>query len=93
VVWNVGTRTPLAVARAARHAARDARALFAGAVSLVIGLIFVAAAAVLILPAVTDPVADFVPLEIFSFLVALALEHLIGNDLRRLSGGGGRSRG
>ncbi len=61
--------------------------VFAGLVSLLVGLIFVAAGAVLILPAVADPVADFIPLEIFTFIVALLLEHLVGNDLRRLGGG------
>ncbi|MFY9781279.1 MAG: hypothetical protein WAJ85_12325 [Candidatus Baltobacteraceae bacterium] len=87
VVWNVGSRTPLAALRDMRHAAGELRALFAGALSLLIGLIFVAAAAVLILPAVANPIADFIPLEIFTFIVALLLEHLVGNDLRRLGGG------
>lgn len=83
----MGTRTPLAVLSDIRRAAGELRALFAGLVSLLVGLIFVAAAAVLILPAVADPVADFIPLEIFTFIVALLLEHLVGNDLRRLGGG------
>ena len=34
------------------------------------------------MPTVADVVVDFVPLEIFAFLVALAVEHLIGNDAR-----------
>ncbi|MGP6158782.1 MAG: hypothetical protein ACLPYS_14970 [Vulcanimicrobiaceae bacterium] len=87
IVWNVGTRTPLTLLRDMRRAAGEPRAIFAGLVSLLVGLIFVAAAAVLVLPAVADPVADFIPLEIFTFLVALLLEHLVGNDLRRLGGG------
>jgi len=85
-VWNVGTRSPLRLLRDVARAHRNLRALFFGVVSLLIGLIFVAAAAVLILPAVPDPSADFVPLEIFTFLVALGLEYLIGGDLRRIGG-------
>jgi hypothetical protein len=86
-VWNVGTRTPLALLRDIRRAAGELRAIFAGFVSLLVGLIFVAAAAVLILPALANPATDFIPLEIFTFIVALMLEHLVGDDLRRLGGG------
>ncbi len=87
VVWNVGTRSPLEVIAAARRALRVRRSLFAGIVSLLVGFIFVAAATVLLLPAIAVPQIDFVPAELFTLLVALALEHLIGNDLRAFAGG------
>lgn len=85
VVWNVGTRSPLAVLRAMRTAANRPRALATGAVAALVGLIFIAAATVLLLPAIADLEADFVPTELGTLLVALALELLIGNDLRSLT--------
>ena len=89
IVWNVGTRSPLAVLRDIRRAVwGQARALFAGLVSLLVGTIFVTAAAVLLLPTVADPLNDFIPLQIFAFIIALLIEHLIGDDVRRLGGGG-----
>jgi hypothetical protein len=81
-VWNVGTRAPAAVLRDIVRALRNRRAFVTGTLSLIVGLIFVAAATVLLLPAVYDVGADFVPLEIFTFLAALAIEYLIGADLR-----------
>jgi hypothetical protein len=38
------------------------------------------------LTAIADPFADFLPAELFTLLVALAIEHLIGNDVRALTG-------
>jgi hypothetical protein len=90
VVWNVGTRPPWNMLRDVRASIRSPRALLAGFVSLSVGLIFVAAATILLVPAVPDPVAHFVPVLIFTFLIALAIEALVGNDLRRLGGGGTR---
>jgi uncharacterized membrane protein YbhN (UPF0104 family) len=86
-VWNIGTRPPANMLRDVRAAARSPRALFTGFISLIVGLIFVAAATILLVPAVPDPVSHFVPVEIFTFLVALGIEFLVGNDLRRLVGG------
>jgi len=82
-VWNVGTRAPFTVLKEAMRALQDRRALFAGALSLVVGLTFVAAATVLLLPAVANVHVDFVPLMVFTFLAALLIEYLIGGDLRR----------
>lgn len=89
VVWNIGTRPPANMLRDVKAAVRSPRALFTGFLSLIVGLIFVAAATILLVPAVPDAVSLFVPVEIFTFLIALTIEFLIGNDLRRL--GGGRS--
>ncbi len=86
VVWNVGTRSPLEVLAAVREALRLRRSLFAGIVSALVGTIFVTAATVLLLPAIAVPQIDFVPAELFTLLVGLALEHLIGSDLRALAG-------
>jgi len=56
-----------------------------------VGLIFVAAGTILLIPAIPNPRVYLVPAEIFTFLVALGIEFLIGNDLRRLAGGRTRS--
>jgi len=60
-------------------------------VILAIGLIFVAAATVLLFPAVPNKLELLVPTEIFTFLVALGLEHLVGDDLRSLIGASARA--
>jgi len=83
-VWNVGSRAPTAVVHDVVRALHNRRVFVTGMLSLCIGLIFVAAATVLLLPTVYDVAADFVPLEIFTFLAALAIECLVGSDLRGL---------
>jgi hypothetical protein len=87
IVWNVGTRSPLGVLRDIRHALGDGRKLFVGVVCTLVGFIFISAATVLIVPVCADPDVDFLPAELFTLLVALAIEHLIGNDVRALAGG------
>jgi hypothetical protein len=37
------------------------------------------------LPVLAVPDIDFLPAELFTLLVALAIEHLIGNDVRGLA--------
>ncbi len=86
VVWNVGARSPLRVLRDVRASFGDGRAFCTGLICALVGFIFIAAATVLLLPAIADPPADFIPTEIGTLLIALALEHLIGNDLRTMAG-------
>ncbi len=64
---------------------RRRRSLFAGTIAALVGLIFIVAATVLLIPAISDPPAEFAPAELFTFLIALAVEHLIGNDVRALA--------
>ena len=85
VIWNVGTRSPLAVFEAMRAAIKDRRSLATGAAAVAVGFIFIAAATVLLLPAIADVESDFVPAQLGTLLVALGLELLVGNDLRALS--------
>jgi hypothetical protein len=92
IVWNVGTRSPGALVRDLARALREPRALFAGILSLVVGSVFVAAATVLMLPAIPDPETELVPVEIFTFLAALAIELLVGDDLRKLASGAESTR-
>ena len=75
----------MAVLRDARAALPDGRKLFAGVVSALVGFIFISAATVLLLPVLAAPDIDFLPAELFTLLVALAIEHLIGNDVRGLA--------
>ncbi len=85
-VWNVGSRTPLGVLRDVRRSFSDGRSFFAGAVATAIGAVFSVAAAVLVLPALVDPARTFVPVELLLVVPALALDFLVGDDLRRLAG-------
>jgi hypothetical protein len=84
VVWNVGTRPPARALADALTALGNRRTLVGGTLSLLVGAVFVAAATVLLIPAVGDVRIDFVPIAIFTFLAALAIEYLVGNDLRSL---------
>lgn len=86
-LWNVGTRSPVAVIRAVAATFRQPRAFFAGTLVVLIGLLFIAAAIVLVLPAIVDVDVEFIPIELGTLLIALTLEQLIGNDLRRLTRG------
>jgi hypothetical protein len=90
VIWNIGTRSPAAVLRDVRRA-REKRSIALGVASFLVGLTFVAAATVLLLPAVPDKLDLLVPTEIFTFLVALGLEYLVGDDLRSLIGASARA--
>jgi hypothetical protein len=81
-VWNVGTRSLQATLADIARALRSPRALVSGTFSVLVGLVFVAAATVLLVPAVGELDGDFVPLMIYTFVAALVLEFLIGNDLR-----------
>ena len=83
-IWNVGSRSPLDVARDAYRTLRTRRGIFAGSVALVIGLVFVAAATILMQPALPSE-RDVMPVELATFLIALALERAIGGDLRALA--------
>ncbi len=86
VVWNVGTRPPLAVVRDIRRAFKDGRSLLDGIVATLVGFIFVTAASVLLIPAIADPARNLALAELFAFLVALVLEHLVGDDVRAFAG-------
>lgn len=82
-LWSVGTRSPLAVLRAIGGAFRRPRILLLGTLATIVGLLFIAAGTMLVVPIILDIDADFIPIELGTLLVALALEQLIGNDLRR----------
>ncbi|HEY0798239.1 MAG TPA: hypothetical protein VGD50_03760 [Candidatus Baltobacteraceae bacterium] len=62
----------------------DPRILLVRLAALLVGLIFVTAATVLLVPAVGDAWGAFIPVEITTLLAALLTDFLIGNDVRRL---------
>ncbi len=68
-----------------RRSLRAPRAIFLGLIAFAIGLIFIVAALVLVLPAVVDFETDLWLTLVLLFLVALAIELLIGPDVRRLA--------
>lgn len=84
-MWNVGTRSPATVVRDVLAALRSPKALAAGAFSAFVGMLFVAAATVMLLPIADAAATDFVPLSIYTFVTALAVELLVGNDLRAVA--------
>jgi hypothetical protein len=83
IVWNIGTRAPWAVLRDLRRGLGDLRAWLGGIAAFGVGAIFMTAATILLYPAAA-PEIDLVPVEICTLLVALGVEFLIGNDVRRL---------
>ncbi len=87
VIWNVGTRSPTALIRDVRRN----RAFFSGAVRALAGIVFMTAATVLVVPAAIEPSRDLVPALLLSLIPALAIELLVGDDLRRLATGAMRS--
>jgi hypothetical protein len=84
VVWNVGAYSPIAILHELVRLSRDARALLLRLLAFIAGLTFVAAATILLVPAVGDAWDAFIPIEILTLGVALVVDFLIGNDLRRL---------
>jgi hypothetical protein len=60
-----------------------------GTIAFIVGLIFIVAALVLVI-AVVDFEADLWPTLILTFFVALAIELLVGPDVRRLATGENR---
>ncbi len=86
IVWNVGTRSPIMLVNDIRRAGRNPRTIILGAIAFAVGLIFIVAALVLVL-AIVDFEAELWPTLVLMFLVALAIELLIGPDVRRIATG------
>ncbi len=67
-----------------RERLRERGPLLAAIVRGIIGLCFIVAATIALVPVIADPPDDFAPTELFTLLVALALEHVVGPDVRTL---------
>jgi hypothetical protein len=96
VLWNLTARTPLQVARdiataLGRLASGGAPgAALYGTFHLVVGLMLLSGGALLILPLV-GRARDFVVLETLALIAALAVDQLVGPELRRFASGRQRS--
>ncbi len=82
VVWDVGTRPPLRLARDVARGARSSRSLVRGLVRFVIGVVLLILAGYIARPAMPTMRA-FTFIETGMLIAALLVEQLIGNDLRR----------
>lgn len=86
IVWNVGTRPPLVLLHDVRAGLRDRRSIAIGIASGIVGLVFIIASTVLLLPAIADRARDSTIVESLALLVALGVELLVGEDVRRAIG-------
>ena len=85
IIWDVGTRSPSRLIADIVKASRNARALFYGAIRFLVGLLFAAFSVALMLFVVPEnEVQRYTLYEIGAFLTALAVEFLIGDDVRRM---------
>jgi len=90
IIWNVGTRPPLQLFADIRGSVRDARIVARGIATTLGGFIFVMAATIVLIPAIAQPARDLPLTESVTFVAALAVELLVGKDVRALASGRGR---
>jgi len=84
IVWDIGTRSPSRLLIDIVKAARNGRDLLKGIVRFLAGLVFVALSVALMFFAVPEnEFSRYALYEIGAFLTALAVELLIGDDVRR----------
>ena len=87
IVWDVGTRSPSRLIADIASAVQTRRFLLRGALRFLIGLFFVALSVTLMFFAVPEnEFSRYTLYEIGAFLTALAVELLIGEDVRPLLG-------
>ncbi|MBV9277859.1 MAG: hypothetical protein JOZ97_06455 [Candidatus Eremiobacteraeota bacterium] len=87
IVWDIGTRSPSRLLLDVAKSIHDPRTLFYGIVRFFIGLIFVVASIALMFFAVPEnEISRYTLYEIGAFITALAVELLIGDDIRPLIG-------
>jgi UPF0716 family protein affecting phage T7 exclusion len=84
VIWDVGTRPPLRLVADIRAGLRDPRRRIAGIVSFVAGALLLLVGGRLV-ASLTGRSADFDILELLMLISALAIEQLIGPDLRAVA--------
>lgn len=82
VIWDVGTRAPLRLLSDIRTGLRRPLSIRRGAVRFAVGLAAVFAAAAIAMP-VAARVGDVTVVEFLTLIAALAVEQLVGPDLRR----------
>jgi len=92
IVWDIGTRSPAALLFDVRKAVHNPLALLRGSVRFLVGLVFIGVSVALVffsLPA--SEFSRYTFYQIGAFLTALAVELLIGDDVRPLLGLGRHS--
>jgi len=89
IVWDVGTRSPAALFLDVRRATRNPRALARGSVRFLIGLVFIGVSVALVFFSLPpSEFSRYTLYQIGAFLTALAVEFLIGDDIRPMLGFG-----
>ena len=87
IIWDIGTRSPSRLLIDITKAVQDPGALFHGIARFLIGLVFVVASVALMFFAVPEnELSRYTLYEIGAFITALAVELLIGEDIRPLIG-------
>ncbi len=81
LVWDVGTRSPLRLARDIRDGLRRPATIARGLARVAIGAFALLAAATVSAPVATRRI-DFTIIECWALVTALVVEQLIGPDLR-----------
>jgi hypothetical protein len=84
VLWDLGARSPLQLARDLAAAASRPGDLAAGALRALVGALLLTGGLALLLPLVVR-VRDLALLETIALLAALAVDQLVGPELRRLA--------
>ncbi len=85
-IWEVGTRSPLRAAVDVRAGLSNRRTLTAGLLRFIAGGCLFVLAIFFVLAAIRDDVDRFGVFSIGTFLAALIVEHLLGDELRLLVG-------
>ena len=87
IIWDIGTRSPAHVLADAIASVRSARSLARGIFRFLLGLVFIGMSIALVALALPPSEFDrYTTYQIVAFVTALAVELLVGNDVRRLLG-------
>ena len=87
VLWDIGSRSPTQIARDLHDGIRSPRALLSGIVRACAGALLAACAIALVVRALQyGPAELFSAFAIATFVAALAIDALIGDDVRRSIG-------
>ena len=88
VLWNLTARSPVQLARDIGAALRRIPTLLSGVFHFIVGGLLLIGGGALLIPLATTS-RDFLILETIALIAALAVDQLVGPELRRLRSGGG----
>ncbi len=92
IIWNVGTRPPLQLLADVRASVRDVRIFARGLAIGLGGFVFILAATIVLVPAIANSDHDLPFAQTVTLVAALAVELLVGKDVRALASGRDRRR-